>query len=93
MEAFGAGFFDPEYLAGRRERLRQMQEKTGVTDEMPDVADLWFIEDRKEVTDWFAEHCWQVSAVDAADLMKRYGRSTTDDTTPRTVYVEGNLAG
>ena len=93
VEAFGAGFFDPEYLDSRRERLRQMKEEAGVTEDTPDVADLWFIEDRKEVIDWFAEHCWQVSAVDAADLMKRYGRSTTDDTTPRTVFVEGTLAG
>ncbi len=89
VESFGAGFFDPEYLASRRERIRQMREQAGVTDETPDVQDLWFIEDRREVSDWLSEHGWQVSAVEAADLMNRYGRSTTDDTTPRTVFVEG----
>ncbi len=29
VEAFGAGFFDPEYLASRRERMRQMREQDG----------------------------------------------------------------
>ena len=29
VEAFGAGFFDPEYLASRRERVRQMRDEAG----------------------------------------------------------------
>jgi methyltransferase (TIGR00027 family) len=91
VEAFGAGFFDPEYLADRRERMRQMREEAGVDDDTPDVADLWFIEDRTEVTDWFTGHGWEVSAIDAADLMKRFNRTTDDDTTPRTVFVEARL--
>ena len=36
VEAFGAGFFDPEYLDSRRERLRQMKEEAGVTGETPE---------------------------------------------------------
>ena len=94
VESFGAGFFDPEYLASRRERLRQLREEAGVTDdETPDVQDLWYIEDRTEVTDWFTEHGWEVSSIEAADLMARYNRTTTDDTTPRTVFVEARLTG
>ncbi|MGZ6777898.1 MAG: SAM-dependent methyltransferase [Mycobacterium sp.] len=88
IEAFGARFFDPEYLAGRRERMAEMRKQAGVPDETPDVADLWFIEDRTEVTDWFSARGWDVSAIDAADLMKRYSRSSDEDTTPRTVFVE-----
>ena len=88
VEAFGAGFFDPEYLASRRERMRQMREEAGVDDDTPDVQDLWYIEDRAEVTDWFSARGWEVSAIEAVDLMKRYGRTTDDDTTPRTVFVE-----
>jgi methyltransferase (TIGR00027 family) len=91
VEAFGAGFFDPEYLADRRERMRRIREEEGVPDDTPDVADLWFIEDRTEVTDWFTGHGWEVSAIDAADLMKRFNRTTDDDTTPRTVFVEARL--
>jgi methyltransferase (TIGR00027 family) len=88
IEAFGAGFFDPEYQAGRRERMAQMRKEAGITEETPDVADLWFIEERTEVTDWFSAHDWDVSAIDATDLMKRYSRSSDEDTTPRTVFVE-----
>lgn len=91
VEAFGAGFFDPQYLASRRERMRQMREEEGVRDDTPDVADLWYIEDRTEVTDWFTDHGWDVSTIDAADLMTRYNRATDDDTTPRTVFVEARL--
>ena len=93
VEAFGAEFFDPEYLASRHERVRQLREQAGVPDDTPDVADLWFIEDRTEVTDWFSAHGWEVSAIDAADLMKRYNRTTEDDTTPRTAFVEARLTG
>lgn len=92
VEAFGANFFDPEYLASRRERMMRLREEAGVPDDTPDVADLWFIEDRTEVADWFTDHGWDVSAIDAVDLMARYNRTTDDDTTPRTVFVEARLS-
>ncbi len=83
VESFGAGFFDPEYLASRREQVRQMREEAGVTDDdTPDVQDLWYIEDRTEVIDWFSAHGWEVSTIDAADLMKRYNRTTTTTQRP-----------
>jgi methyltransferase (TIGR00027 family) len=93
IEAFGAGFFDPEYLSSRRGRMRQMREEAGVDDDTPDVQDLWYIEDRAEVTDWFSARDWDVSAIDAVDLMKRYDRTPDEDTTPRTVFVEARLTG
>ncbi len=93
VEAFGAGFFDPQYLADRRERMRRMREEAGVPDDTPDVADLWFIEDRTEVAEWFSARDWQVSTIDAAELMARYSRTTDDDTTPRTTFVEARLTG
>jgi methyltransferase (TIGR00027 family) len=97
VESFGAGFFDPDYLASRRERLRQWREEAGTKadDNVPDTQDLWFIEDRTEVADWLMEHGWDVTSVEAADLLDRYGRRATgelDDITPRTVFVEGQLA-
>ena len=88
IEAFGAGFFDPEYLANRRERMREAREAAGMPDDTPDVADLWFIEDRTEVVDWFTDHGWDVTSIGAADLMERYNRTPDDDTTPRTAFVE-----
>jgi methyltransferase (TIGR00027 family) len=93
VESFGAGFFDPEYLASRREQLREMKEAAGAEDDdSPDVEDLWFVEDRPDVADWLSEHGWEVTSFEAAGLMTRYGRRSADDAdaaTPRTVFVEG----
>jgi methyltransferase (TIGR00027 family) len=96
VESFGAGFFDPEYLASRRERLRRMREQAGEDEDSnaPDIPDLWYIEERTDVADWLTEHNWEVTTVEATDLMTRYGRCAPerDDTvTPRTVFVEGKL--
>lgn len=93
VESFGAGFFDPEYLANRRDQLRRMREAAGTEDEKgPDIEDLWFVEERTDVADWLAEHGWWVSAVEATELMRRYGRwepARVDVAVPRTVFVEG----
>jgi methyltransferase (TIGR00027 family) len=98
VESFGAGFFDREYLASRREQLRRFREEAGedADADVPDVADLWYIEDRTDVAAWLTEHCWDVTSVAAAELMTRYGRSKPgegDEASPRTVFVEGHLTG
>jgi O-methyltransferase involved in polyketide biosynthesis len=73
--------------------MRQLREQAGVADDdTPDVGDLWYIEDRTDLTEWFADRGWEVSAIDAADLMTRYGRAAAEDTTPRTDFVEAKLA-
>jgi methyltransferase (TIGR00027 family) len=94
VEAFGAGFFDPEYLSSRRKKLQQYREEADTEDDAFDVQDLWFIEERTEVADWLTAHGWDVTAIGAADLMEHYGRGATgeaDDTMPRTLFVEGQL--
>lgn len=98
VESFGAGFFDGDYLANRREHLRRLREEAGVDADanVPDTADLWFIEERADVAAWLTEHCWDVTSVDAAELMTRYGRckpGEVDDSLPRTVFVEAHLRG
>jgi methyltransferase (TIGR00027 family) len=96
VESFGAGFFDREYLAERREQLRKLQEESGTQDDENafDVEDLWFVEDRTDVADWLTEHGWEVTSFEAAELMTRYGRQPDDaNVAPRTVFVEGHLAG
>ena len=94
VESFGAGFFDPEYLASRREQLRELKEAAGADDASgPDVEDLWFVEERTDVAGWLTEHGWEVTSLEAAELMTRYGRRSpehVDDASPRTVFVEGN---
>jgi O-methyltransferase involved in polyketide biosynthesis len=96
VESFGAGFFDPEYLASRREQLRRLREEAGedADADAPDVADLWYIEDRTDVVEWLTEHNWAASAVESIELMTRYGRWTPEGpaaVAPRTVFVEGHL--
>jgi methyltransferase (TIGR00027 family) len=95
VESFGAGFFDREYLASRQEQLRRLREEAGedADPNVPDVADLWFIEDRADVAAWLTEHGWDVTSVGAAELMERYGRSKqgeVDAASPRTVFIEGH---
>ena len=96
VESFGAGFFDPEHLANRRESLRKMREAAGTDDDgdVPDTEDLWFVEDRTDVADWLTEHGWEVTSLEAAELITRYGRCSpgeVDDASPRTVFVEGKI--
>lgn len=92
VESFGGGFFNEEYLASRREQMRKLREEAGVEDDdTPDVADLWYVEDRTDLNDWFTERGWEVSVIDAADLMTRYNRAVDEDTTPRTVFLEAKL--
>jgi methyltransferase (TIGR00027 family) len=93
VESFGAGFFDTDYLAARREQLRRLREEAGEDpdENFADVQDLWYVEDRADVADWLAEHQWEVSAVEAIQLMTRYGRnSSVEAVAPRTEFIEGH---
>jgi methyltransferase (TIGR00027 family) len=96
VEAFGADFFDSDYLSSRREQLRRLREEAGEDpdEKAPDTQDLWYIEERTDVAGWLTEHNWQASAVEAVQLMTRYGRyppAGGDAIAPRTVFVEGHL--
>jgi methyltransferase (TIGR00027 family) len=94
VESFGSGFFDREYLASRQEQMRRLREEAGEdpAENVFDPQDLWYIEDRTDVADWLTEHNWEVSAIEAGDLMDRYGRrGPDDDIVPRTVFLEAHL--
>jgi methyltransferase (TIGR00027 family) len=95
VESFGRSFFDREYLASRQEQMRRLREEAGEDpdENVPDVQDLWYIEDRTDVADWLTEHNWEVSAVESVELMTRYGRwspGQDDASAPRTVFLQGN---
>ena len=90
VEAFGADFFDPEYLAERSAQVRKLRAQAGEDLDAPEVADLWFIEERTNVQDWLSANGWSVSEVSAADLMHRYGQDP-GATAMRTEFVEGVL--
>jgi methyltransferase (TIGR00027 family) len=95
VESFGKGFFDKDYLASRREQIRRLREEAGEDPDAnaPDTADLWYLEDRTDVADWLTGHGWQVSAIEARELMNRYNRCGPDQdeaTIPRSVFIEGH---
>ena len=95
VESFSPDFFDPEYLGRRRELWRRVRDNGGIDARSPE--DLWFIEERTDLVEWLTERGWEVTAIGALALMERYGRSPSDgdeeDTTPRTVFIEGRLIG
>jgi O-methyltransferase involved in polyketide biosynthesis len=43
-------------------------------EEAPGIEELWFTEERTDVTEWLCEHGWEVSSIAAHDLMDRYHR-------------------
>ncbi|GFG52762.1 SAM-dependent methyltransferase [Mycolicibacterium agri] len=92
VETFGEGFFDEELFARHREEMRRLREEAGATnDDAPDVMDLWYVEERTDLSEWFTDRGWQVSGVGAGELMKRYNREADEDHTPRVVYLEATL--
>ncbi|MGH3966721.1 MAG: SAM-dependent methyltransferase [Mycobacterium sp.] len=87
VESFSPSFFDPEYLARRREQRNP---------KIPSAEDLWFVEKRTDLVEWLTQRGWEVTAIEALDLMERYGRLPSGDVeeaVPRSVFVEGRLPG
>lgn len=92
VEAPGPGFNDPDLHARQRaqmERVRDLAARLGDQREIPDVQDLWYLEDRADVGDWLRDRGWQVSAVAAEELMASYDRPPADveDSAPRSLLV------
>jgi methyltransferase (TIGR00027 family) len=85
VEALSPSFFDPAYLERRRQYMRG---------DGPDIPDLWFIEERTDLTAWLGERGWAVTTIEAPELMDRYGRppaSEPANLAPRSVFIEGRL--
>jgi methyltransferase (TIGR00027 family) len=81
---------DPDLLARQREqsqRLRAVASRV-LEAEVPDVEDLWYPEERTDLTDWLREHGWDASATTMAEMLERYGRTIPgEDVLPPTVFV------
>jgi methyltransferase (TIGR00027 family) len=81
---------DPDKLARQRERSQRFRAVASqVLDiAVPDVDDLWYPEERADVTDWLREHGWDASATTMGEMLARYGRNVPgDDVLPPTVFV------
>jgi methyltransferase (TIGR00027 family) len=82
--------FDPDLLTRQREesqRLRAVASRV-LNAEVPDVEDLWYPEERTDLTEWLRGHGWDASAVSMGELLARFGRNKHDeDVLPPTVFV------
>jgi methyltransferase (TIGR00027 family) len=97
VEALNSNTFDAEYLQRRREHLRRALEEAGHSSDadVPETADLWFIEERADLAQWLADRGWAVTAVDALKLMERYDRMPEGelaDLSPRSVFIEAHYS-
>lgn len=92
VEAPGPGFNDPDTYARGREQLQRVRELAaglGQQQNIPEVQDLWYFEDRTDVGDWLRDHGWEVSVVPADKLMVAYGRppAAVEDSSPPSLFV------
>jgi methyltransferase (TIGR00027 family) len=72
---------DPGLLARQRERSQRFRAAAAevLKAEVPDVEDLWYPEERTDLTGWLSEHGWDASAIGMADLLARHGRAVPAD--------------
>ncbi len=72
---------DPDRLARQREEMRRFRADAArvVDAEIPDVDELWYAEERTDVSDWLRGHGWDVSSADMREMLERYGRTIPDE--------------
>jgi methyltransferase (TIGR00027 family) len=81
---------DPERLARQREQSHRLRAEAArlLDAEVPADEDLWYPEERTDVTGWLREHGWDASALTMSEMLTRYGRDVpADDVVPPTVFV------
>ena len=93
VEGLSARFFEPEHRAERQARIQQMREAAvRAGRDLPDPEELWFTEARNDVADWLSDHGWEVSSIEAHDLMERYHRVVSpelEDAATQSVFIDG----
>jgi methyltransferase (TIGR00027 family) len=72
---------NPDLIARRRERSQRFRDAASrvLDTEVPDLDELWYPEERTNVTDWLREHGWDASPTTMAELLARYGRNVPAD--------------
>jgi methyltransferase (TIGR00027 family) len=81
---------DPNVQARQRERSQRFRAAAGrvLDTEVTDLDELWYAEERTDVTDWLREHGWDASAITMKEMLTRYGRNVPgDDELPPTGFV------
>jgi methyltransferase (TIGR00027 family) len=99
VEAPGPDFLDEDARAKQREtmqRVRDLMAKLEPERDIPDVQDLWYLEEREDVDTWLRRHGWDVTVTPADELMARYDRrppQDVEDAAPKTLFVTAERAG
>jgi methyltransferase (TIGR00027 family) len=81
VEGLGPEFAVPELRDQRRERMnriRKLMAKSGSKIEVPSTDELWYFEEREDVSDWLRRHGWDVTATPSDELMASYGRPSPE---------------
>jgi methyltransferase (TIGR00027 family) len=99
VDAPGPDFLDENARAKQREtmqRVRDLMAKLEPERDIPDVQDLWYLEEREDVDTWLRRHGWDVTVTPAEQLMARYDRRPPqgiEDAAPKTLFVAAERAG
>jgi methyltransferase (TIGR00027 family) len=99
VEAPGPDFLDEDARAKQREtmqRVRDLMAKLEPEHNIPDVQDLWYLEEREDVDTWLGRHGWDVTVTPAEQLMAHYDRRPPqgiEDAAPKTLFVAAERAG
>jgi methyltransferase (TIGR00027 family) len=81
---------DPNLQARQRDQSQRFRAAASrvLDTEVPDLEELWYAEERTDVTDWLREHGWDASAITMKEMLTRYGRNVPgDDDLPPTEFV------
>ncbi|WP_156688243.1 class I SAM-dependent methyltransferase [Mycobacterium sp. Marseille-P9652] len=93
VEAPGPDFLDEDAVARQREtmqRLRDLMAEVEPDRDIPDVADLWYFEEREDVGEWLRRHGWDATVTPAEELMAAYDRRPPqgiEGAVPQTLFV------
>ena len=95
VEGLGPEFAVPELRDVRRERMdrvRELMAEAGSQLEVPKTDELWYFEEREDVSDWLRRHGWDVTATPSDELMASYGRPSPEgleEASPTHWFVSG----
>ena len=95
VEGLGPEFAIPELRDVRRERMdrvRELMAEAGSPLEVPKTDELWYFEQREDVSDWLRSHGWAVTATPSDELMASYGRPSPEgleEASPTHWFISG----
>ncbi len=98
VEGLGPEFAVPELRDVRRERMdrvRELMAEAGSPLEVPKTDELWYFEEREDVSDWLRGHGWEVAATPSDELMASYGRPSPEgleEASPTHWFISGQRA-